>query len=556
MANAATGHPRPGDLIAGKFQVEQVLGAGGMGVVVAAWHAPLRQRVAVKLLLPDAMRLPDAIARFLQEAQAAVAIRSEHVARVIDVGTLDTGVPFLVMEHLAGTDLRRLLRQRGPLPVDEAVDFVLQAIEALAEAHALGIVHRDLKPANLFLTHRADGSPLVKVLDFGLSKVVSTEHASDRSLTTTDVVAGSPEYMSPEQVRSLRNVDRRTDIWSMGIVLYELLSRKRPFTGPTSAAVCASIAADPPKPLRAHRPDVAEALQAVIMACLEKDPGRRTGSMGELAAGLAPFAPARSLPSIERAARLSPGGMAPAGAATTAAGPDSAGSGGGARAGAGGARAGAPAVTMGDDVSRTLVDPATDVHHAPSVTVAGALAGATTTIADERPPVSSPPASTAAGGWGRTGQPVEARRGVHPGAVIAIAGIAVLSTGLLVWQLAWGGAGAEAQGAPAVSSSEEPAAGLAPVEPGAASGSGQPTGSTGGSTGSTGGSTAQPAASAPEEAASAGASAGLAPTSAPPAAAVTGGAATARTTRPVKVPPRAPAVKPPKKPDLSLDRPL
>ena len=308
MGDAVSGLPRAGDRIAGKYQVEQVLGAGGMGVVVAARHVALKQQVAVKFLLPSATRFPDATARFLREAQAAVAIRSEHVARVLDVGTLETGAPYMVMEYLAGTDLRRLLQARGALPVAEAVDFVLQAGEAIAEAHALGIVHRDLKPANIFLTHRADGSSLVKVLDFGLSKMSAEETGGERGLTATDVVAGSPEYMSPEQVRSLKNVDGRADIWALGVVLYELLTGRRPFGGPTAAAVCASVAADTPAPVRSHRADIPEGLERVIGACLEKDRNRRIATMGELAAALAPFAGACSAASIERVGRLSPMG--------------------------------------------------------------------------------------------------------------------------------------------------------------------------------------------------------------------------------------------------------
>ena len=310
MKDVATGQLRPGDWIAGKYQVERVLGAGGMGVVVAARHAALRQTVAVKLLLPSAMRFPDAPARFLREAQAAVAIRSEHVARVLDVGTLDTGAPYMVMEYLAGKDLRALARERGPLPLDEAVDFVLQSGEALAEAHSLGIVHRDLKPANIFLTTRADGSPLVKVLDFGLSKVTGSGPEQERGLTATDVVAGSPEYMSPEQVRSLKDVDGRTDIWALGVALYELLTGHRPFHGPTAAAVCASVAADTPAPVRSLRPDLPEGIAKVIEGCLVKDRNRRTSTMGELAAALAPFAPPESSPSIERIARMSAGSRA------------------------------------------------------------------------------------------------------------------------------------------------------------------------------------------------------------------------------------------------------
>jgi serine/threonine-protein kinase len=299
------GMPQPGDVIAGKFQVEEVLGAGGMGVVIAARHLVLRQRVAVKLLLPQALRLPDASARFVREARAAVAIQSEHVARVLDVGALDSGAPYMVMEFLAGTDMAKVLRRRGPLPIPEAIDFVLQAGEAIAEAHALGIVHRDLKPGNLFLTTRPEGSPLVKVLDFGLSKMTLPEDgAPEASLTATDLVMGSPHYMSPEQVRSLKRVDARTDVWALGVILYEMLCGRRPFPGASLTAVSASIVADQPPSVRGQRWDVPEALEAAIMGCLEKDPDRRTPTVAHLAQALAPFAPPSAWPSVERIVRL------------------------------------------------------------------------------------------------------------------------------------------------------------------------------------------------------------------------------------------------------------
>ena len=293
--------PRQGDLIAGKYQVEHVLGEGGVGLVVAAWHLALRQRVAIKLLLPQAMERPEAIARFLREARAAAAVQSEHVARVLDVGTLEDGAPYLVMEHLSGIDFARLLQERGPLPVPETIDLILQAGEAIAEAHALGIVHRDLKPGNLFLTARADGSPLVKVLDFGLSKT------PDEALTAAGVVMGSPQYMPPEQIKSLTNVDQRADIWALGAILYRLLTGRCPFPGSTVAAICLGVLTEAPRPMRALRREIPEALDAAVLACLEKDLDRRIQSMSELARRLAPFAPPSSLPSLERIGRLLPG---------------------------------------------------------------------------------------------------------------------------------------------------------------------------------------------------------------------------------------------------------
>lgn len=294
--------PRRGDLIAGKYQIEEFLGAGGMGAVVGARHLDLRQRVAVKFLLPSAVRLPDAIARFLREARAAAAIRSEHVTRVLDVGTLETGAPYMVMERLDGMDLARLLKARGRFPVTEAVDFLLQASEAIAEAHALSIVHRDLKPGNLFVTRRSDGSPLVKVLDFGLSKM--DEEASEMSLTAASLVVGSPHYMSPEQIRSLKCVDTRTDIWALGVILYELVTGQRPFQGPSLSAVYASIIADTPTPVHVLRPDVPETLDIIVRSCLERNVNQRTQSVAELARALGPLAAPPSIPSVERIVRV------------------------------------------------------------------------------------------------------------------------------------------------------------------------------------------------------------------------------------------------------------
>ena len=291
--------PKQGDVVAGKYRIDRVLGRGGMGLVVAAEHITLRQKVAVKMLLPEAAKRGDATERFLREARAAVAIKSEHVARVMDVGTLDSGAPFMVMELLTGSDLGGVLQQRGKLPVAEAVDFILQAGEAIAEAHALGIIHRDLKPANLFLTARADGSPLVKVLDFGLSKLTSPD-SFEASLTQAGTIMGSPFYMSPEQIRSLKGLDARADIWSLGVILYQLLAGVRPFEAEALAELFLKIGADPPPPLRDKRPDVPPELEAAVLRCLEKKPAARPQTVAELARSLAPFAPPDSRISVER----------------------------------------------------------------------------------------------------------------------------------------------------------------------------------------------------------------------------------------------------------------
>ncbi len=293
-----------GDLLAGKYQVERVLGAGGMGIVVAATHVHLGQKVALKFLLPAACGTAGTVVRFLREARAAVQIKGEHVARVIDVGTLERGEPYIVMEFLSGMDFAEVLKTRGPLPIDEALDFLLQAGEAIAEAHALGIVHRDLKPANLFLTSRPDGSPLVKVLDFGISK--GGDGASS-ALTSKELIMGSPRYMSPEQMRSSRDVDARTDIWALGVVLFEMLTGKAVFESDSMAGLCTLVATAPAPPLRSQRADAPAALEAVVSRCLEKDPTRRVQSVAELAEALSPMAPARAKVSVERIRRLHAG---------------------------------------------------------------------------------------------------------------------------------------------------------------------------------------------------------------------------------------------------------
>ena len=296
------GLPKEGELLAGKYRVERVLGQGGMGVVVAATHLALRQTVAVKLLLPEAMERHDSVERFLREGRAAVSIQSEHIARVLDVGTLDGGRPFMVMEYLVGQDLGDMLKDRGALSIHEAVDYVLQACEAVAEAHMLGIVHRDLKPANIFVTRRADGSSLVKVLDFGLSKLTKAD-SLEPSLTSANTVMGSPYYMSPEQVRSLKTIDARADIWAIGVILYQLIADHRPFEEESLGSLFVMIGAEPPAPLRGYLPDVPPQLEAIIMRCLEKAPANRFQTVAELARALAPFASEGARISIERILR-------------------------------------------------------------------------------------------------------------------------------------------------------------------------------------------------------------------------------------------------------------
>ncbi|WP_437579587.1 protein kinase domain-containing protein [Sorangium sp. So ce887] len=282
--------PRVGDIIGGKYRVERVLGRGGMGLVVSAHHISLRHRVALKFLLPEGHTTPGAIERFLREAQAAAAIASEHIARVIDVGQTDEELPYFVMEYLNGIDLEALVETRGPLPVEQAVSYVIEACEALAEAHALGIVHRDLKPGNLFLASRADGSSLIKVLDFGISKASEASVlGSNAKLTTSSVVLGSPRYMSPEHIRNTRTVDARSDIWALGMTLYQLLTGRLPFENEAISALFVSIVTDPPVPPRVHRPEIPLELEFILLMCLEKNPARRPQTVAELVSLLEPL---------------------------------------------------------------------------------------------------------------------------------------------------------------------------------------------------------------------------------------------------------------------------
>ena len=303
------GLPPPGRVIGGKYVVERVIGEGGMGAILAARHEQLGQQVAIKVLRAEALGHPEAVARFLREARAAVAIKSEHVGRVIDVGTLDSGVPYMIMEYLEGEDLAELLERRGPLPVSEAVDFVVQACEALAEAHAKRIVHRDIKPANLFLTQRADGSALVKVLDFGIAKALEESVAGrDANLTATATALGTPTNMAPEQVRSAKDVDPRADVWGLGTVLYELIVDEPPFVADTITALCAMIIADPLVPMAEKRSDVPARLDEVVGKALEKEREVRYPSVAALAEALAPFASDAGQVHIRRACNIGVGG--------------------------------------------------------------------------------------------------------------------------------------------------------------------------------------------------------------------------------------------------------
>jgi serine/threonine-protein kinase len=285
-----------GDLIADKYRIERLLGSGGMGFVVAARHVQLDDQVAIKFLSSEMLSNELAVSRFDREARAAARIKNEHVVRVFDVGRLPNGAPYLVMEYLTGGDLGEWLRENGPAPVERAAEFVIQACAALADAHRIGIVHRDIKPSNLFCVEKPGQNPLIKLLDFGISKVSTP---IDGSITDTSMAVGSPSYMSPEQMRSASQVDHRTDIWSLGVVLYELLTNRLPFPGATYPEICLKVVNEPPPRPSTYRADLPPPLEAIILKCLEKEREQRYSNVSELARALVEFAPVRARHTFE-----------------------------------------------------------------------------------------------------------------------------------------------------------------------------------------------------------------------------------------------------------------
>jgi eukaryotic-like serine/threonine-protein kinase len=279
--------PTSGDVLAGKYRIVRVVGEGGMGIVYEARHARLGHRVAIKVLREKERQVEEFVQRFEREARAAARLKSPNTMRVHDVDQLEDGTPFMVMEYLEGVDLDTELGQRGRLPAEEAIGYVLQACSAVAEAHSLGIIHRDLKPHNLFLTGD-DVIRHVKLLDFGISKM---REEGELSVTLTRSSLGTPLYMSPEQIRSARSADARADIWSLGVILYELLTGKPPFDGEGPSGVIASITADPPVPPIELRPELSKSISDCVLKALEKSPARRYQSVAELAEALLPFGP-------------------------------------------------------------------------------------------------------------------------------------------------------------------------------------------------------------------------------------------------------------------------
>jgi serine/threonine-protein kinase len=292
---------RVGDLLVGKYRVERVHRRGPLGLTLEALHTQLGQRVAVRLLSADPKAYPEAAARFLRGARLAVQFQNDHTARIIDVGCLESGAPYIVAELLAGSDLHRVLRVRDSLPVLEAVDFVLQACEGLAEAHAHSIVHRNLKPTNLFLTRR-EGVRRVAVLDFGVSEDPLSDIAIN--LGSTQGATKALSYLAPEQIREPATVDARADIWALAAILHEMLTGCRLYEASATPALLAMIAADAPVPLSHLRPDVPQELEAVVLRALAKDREVRYSNLAEFAEALGPFASEEGQESVARIAKV------------------------------------------------------------------------------------------------------------------------------------------------------------------------------------------------------------------------------------------------------------
>ena len=277
---------RAGKILGGKYRLVRLLGAGGMGEVYEAQHELIGRRFAIKFLHPQLASNSEVVARFQREAQAAGGLENENIAAVVDAGTSDDGAPYLVMEYLDGEDLAHLLMRGGALPLSRAVFIMIQACRGLAAAHGRGIVHRDLKPENLYICRRNDASDLVKVLDFGIAKLHT---GRSTSLTQTGTTMGTPYYMSLEQARGAKDVDHRTDIYALGVILYEMLSGAKPHPGESYNAILYHVLTQEPAPLDSMRPDLPPGVSAIVQKAMAREPGDRYASVAEFMEALIPF---------------------------------------------------------------------------------------------------------------------------------------------------------------------------------------------------------------------------------------------------------------------------
>jgi serine/threonine-protein kinase len=295
-----------GEVIDGKYRIEAVIGRGGTSVVYRATQLRLERQVALKVLVAEAARRPESVARMVREARAVSRIRSERVVHIHDLGALpDGGAPFLVMEHLQGHDLAAALAQSGRFPLPLAVECMMQSCEALAAAHALGIIHRDLKPANLFLVETEDGSPCVKLLDFGIARLLGP--LASAAHTDPGIVLGTPSFMAPEQIAASHAADSRSDIWALGAIFYALLTGHPPFTGESLTRIYLNILrTETPRPSR-EREDLSPSVDDIVARCLAVEPDDRFQSATELAWALSAVAAPHARDGAARVSRVPSG---------------------------------------------------------------------------------------------------------------------------------------------------------------------------------------------------------------------------------------------------------
>ena len=307
-------YPQTGEVLDGKYRIERLLGEGGMGAVAKATHLLRRAPVALKFMSPAVLQMTGAVERFVNEGVAASQIDSDHVVKIFDVGRMASGAPYLVMEYLEGCDLAQLLEREGPvLSGPRAVNFTLQILRALQTAHAAGIVHRDMKPSNCFVITK-DGDPdFIKLVDFGISKVKSADEAPAAHLTRTNSALGTPLYMSPEQARSPRDVDHRTDLYSVGAILYEMLTGRTPYTADSGeyTEILFKIFTTDPEPIKSFRPDLPDGLAAAVHRALTRELDQRFASAVDMAEALEPYGDERGAGMVARMRGARPGSVMP-----------------------------------------------------------------------------------------------------------------------------------------------------------------------------------------------------------------------------------------------------